>query len=185
VRRQRITASGWRVFSASSLSLLKSVNYRESSGIFLCDRRTVGRPDHHLLSFPCARCGFAAERQWNSKLVALRHQLIALAASAFIPPTGSVVLSKQGFGQSVPVESSDERKWVSVDGRAEARTGRLSITVSKTLRARTRIDLLVIPFVSTHMEILPMDILALDILPLAGLLFDMYLRLEMHLRLRL
>jgi hypothetical protein len=35
------------------------------------------------------------------------------------------------------------------------------------------------------MEILPMDILALDILPLAGLLSDMYLRLEMHLRLRL
>jgi hypothetical protein len=56
------------------------------------------------------------------ELVGLRHQLIALAASGFIPPTGSVVLSKQGFGQSVPVESSDERKWVSVDGRAEART---------------------------------------------------------------
>ena len=29
------------------LSLLKTVNYRESLGIFLCDLRTVGRHDHH------------------------------------------------------------------------------------------------------------------------------------------
>jgi hypothetical protein len=34
------------------LSLLKTVNYRESLGIFLCDRRTVGRHDHHSV---CSR----------------------------------------------------------------------------------------------------------------------------------
>ena len=34
------------------LSLLKTVNYQESLGIFLCDRRTVGRQDHHSI---CSR----------------------------------------------------------------------------------------------------------------------------------
>jgi hypothetical protein len=34
------------------LSLLKTVNYQESLGIFLCDRRTVGRHDHHSI---CSR----------------------------------------------------------------------------------------------------------------------------------
>jgi hypothetical protein len=32
------------------LSLLKTVNYRASLGIFLCDRRTVGGHDHHAIS---------------------------------------------------------------------------------------------------------------------------------------
>jgi hypothetical protein len=54
--------------------------------------------------------------------------------------------------------------------------------IKNSSRMRTRIELLVIPFVSTHMEVLPMDILALDILPLAGLLLDMHLRLRLRLR---
>jgi hypothetical protein len=37
---------------AAQLYLLKTVNYRESLRIFLCDRRTVGRHDHHSI---CSR----------------------------------------------------------------------------------------------------------------------------------
>ena len=36
------------------VSLLKTVNYRKSLGIFQCDRRTVGRDDHHSV---CSRFG--------------------------------------------------------------------------------------------------------------------------------
>jgi hypothetical protein len=66
LRGSRMT--GWAGFLR--LSLLKTVNYRESLGIFLCDRRTVGRHDHHSI---CSRFHafipvFAAERRWNSSL---------------------------------------------------------------------------------------------------------------------
>jgi hypothetical protein len=37
--------------STTWLSLLKTVNYRESLRIFPCDRRTVGRHDHHSICF--------------------------------------------------------------------------------------------------------------------------------------
>ena len=38
--------------TGSGVSLPKTVNYRESLGIFLCDRPTVGRHDHHSV---CSR----------------------------------------------------------------------------------------------------------------------------------
>jgi hypothetical protein len=41
-----------RACSGRPLSLLKTVNYRQSLRIFPCDRRTVGRHDHHSI---CSR----------------------------------------------------------------------------------------------------------------------------------
>ena len=50
--RGRSFASRDNVLTTRPLSLLKTVNCQEGLGIFLCDRRTVGRHDHHSI---CSR----------------------------------------------------------------------------------------------------------------------------------
>jgi hypothetical protein len=59
-------------------SKLKTVNYRESLGIFLRDRRTLGQHDHHAIcSLSVLSFRFRSRAALELELVGLRHQLIA------------------------------------------------------------------------------------------------------------
>ena len=82
---------------ATNLSLLKTVNYRESLGIFLCDRCTVGRHDHHSVCsrfralVPVSQPSVAGTRACRPATSADR-----LAAATSSPPPSS-------FRRSAPV----------------------------------------------------------------------------------
>ena len=84
------------LFGLRDLSLLKTVNYRESLGIFLCDRRTVGRHDHHSICsrlralVPVSQPSVAGTRACRAATSA-DHLAAATPSppSGFIPPIGS------------------------------------------------------------------------------------------------
>jgi hypothetical protein len=83
--------------SYSRVSLLKTVNYQESLGIFRCDRRTVGRHDHHSMCsrlralVPVSQPSVAGTRACRPETSADR-----LAAATPSPPPAS-------FRRSAPV----------------------------------------------------------------------------------
>jgi len=110
--RKELCAMGWllavsrlgdtnlcfgELFGLRDLSLLKTVNYRESLGIFLCDRRTVGRHDHHSVCsrfrvlVPVSQPSVAGTRACSPATSADR-----LAAPTPSPPSSS-------FRRSAPV----------------------------------------------------------------------------------
>ena len=114
------------------LSLLKTVNYQESLGIFLCDRRTVGRHDHYSICsrvralVPVSQPSVAGTRACRAATSA-DHLAAATPSppSGFIPPIGSCgcAFTEYGRGSLAPWYSSNPRRWSNGIAKAFGSTG--------------------------------------------------------------